>query len=139
MSATPFYKQINRYDITTGRLLGVGQLGIDTKPEAGQSHWEGRRDLASEYVDIKTMSILTKLPLGATLSADSITLGQSVTLAPLPIPCTVMVSGAPDPVVVEDGALEITPQSIGESYRVLVDEVEYLRETWFFEVLENEN
>jgi hypothetical protein len=77
-----------------------------------------------------------RLPLGASLSADSVTLGASVTLAPLPIPCTVHVGGVAEPVIVEDGSLEVTPASIGEAYRLTVDEVQFLRQSFYFSVVD---
>jgi hypothetical protein len=130
------YKQVTSYDMITGRLINVCTLGVDSLPEAGQAHLAGHSDLSTQYYNIAEDTIAMRLPLGASLSAYSVTLGDSVTLAPLPIPCTVRVSGVAEPVVVDDGSLEVTPASIGDNYRMTVDEVTYLRESWFFEVTE---
>jgi hypothetical protein len=130
----PPYKQITRYDLATGRLLGVGQVDFNAQPEAGQGYLAGNdNSVATQYLNLATDTIEQRLPVGATLSADTITLGQSVTLAPLPIPCTVSVAGVGD-VLVDDGELVVTPASIGEAYRLMIDNVMFLREDWFFSV-----
>ena len=131
------YKQVTSFDRETGRLFNNCKVLLDSLPEDGFGFIDGYKSLTDEYIDLTDATVKPREASGATLSADSITLGQSVTLGPLPMPCTVYVSGAP--VVVEDGTLEITPQSIGDAYRLMINEVEYLRETWFFEVLENED
>jgi hypothetical protein len=130
----PAYKQVTRYDLATGRILGGGQAAYNAVPDAGQGYLDGRYSTDTEYLDIDTDVVEQQQALGATLSSDSITMGQSVTLAPLPIPCTVRVDGLGD-VAVDDGSLEVTPESIG-SYRLVVDEVAYLRESYFFEVVD---
>jgi hypothetical protein len=134
MSEKPFYKQVTTYELTTGRLVSFGRIGIDTPPEDDHGHLPGYSDLATQYYNQTEDIIESRIPLDASLSATSVTLGESVTLAPLPIPCTVSVAGVD--IVVEDGALEITPQSIGEAYRILVDELQFLRTTYFFDVVD---
>jgi hypothetical protein len=130
---TELYKQATRYDLSTGRLLGRGQYAIDAQPQIGQGHLDGQFDLDGQYYDIETRTVKDRLPSGAILSSESINLGESVTLSNLPIPCNVSVQF--EPVEVDDGVLEITPQSVGEAYRIIINEVAYLREKWFFEVV----
>jgi hypothetical protein len=134
----PAYKQVTRYDLATGRILGGGQVDYNAVPDAGQGYLDGRYSTDTEYLDIDTDVVeqqqALSTALATALSTDSITLGQTVTLAPPPIPCTVRVDGLGD-VAVDDGSLEVTPESIG-SYRLVVDEVAYLRESYFFDVVD---
>jgi len=61
-------------------------------------------------------------PIPVTLDHREIALGETVTLAGLPMPCAVQV----DATVVEvtDGFLTITPSTVGE-YVIYIDEVQY--------------
>jgi hypothetical protein len=137
MSTDPAVKSVTKYDLATGRILGIGIVGFDSFPQDGQGWLAGHTGgLREQYYDIAEDVIRYRAALGASLSATSITLGASVTLAPLPIPCTVHVGGVAEPVIVEDGSLEVTPASIGEAYRLLVDEVQFLRTDYFFSVVD---
>jgi hypothetical protein len=137
MSTNPVVKHVTKYDLDSGKLLGVGIVAFDAQPLSGQGWLAGHvGDLRTQYYDIAEDTIEPRIPLGASLSAASVTLGESVTLAPLPIPCAVRVDGVAEPVVVDDGSLEITPLSIGQAYRLTVDEVGYLRESFLFSVVD---
>jgi hypothetical protein len=137
MSTDPAVKHITKYNLESGRLLGIGIVDVDARPLAGEGWLAGHvGSLITQYYDMAEDVIRYRMALGASLSADSVTLGESVTLAPLPIPCTVWVDGVAEPVVVEDGSLEVTPTSIGEAYRLLVDEVTFLRESFYFDVVD---
>jgi hypothetical protein len=136
MSNDPDTKSVTKYNFVTGRILGIGIVPIDSAPEDGQGWLAGHSSGREHYYDIAEDVIRPRMALGASLSATSITLGASVTLAPLPIPCTVRIDGTTEPVVVEDGSLEVTPTSIGEAYRLMVDEVQFLRTDYFFSVVD---
>jgi len=61
-------------------------------------------------------------PIPVTLDHREIALGETVTLAGLPMPCAVQVDATV--VEVNDGFLTITPSTVGE-YVIYIDEVQY--------------
>jgi hypothetical protein len=63
-----------------------------------------------------------------TIDADGV---DEATLSGLPIPCTVTVDK--DDIIVTDGSFEFSASSVG-NYRVIVDEVAYLRQEWTIDV-----
>jgi len=131
---TPVNKHITRYDLATGRLLGFGQVGYNSQPEEGQGFLSGHYDLALEWYDGNT--VIAREPLTAALSSDEVVLGDVVILAPLPIPCEVIIVNV-GLVVVNDGSLEITAESIGNDFRLIVDEPQYIRQSFLFSVIDS--
>ena len=132
----PIYKELTRYDLATGKLLSAGRYQYSQALDESYGYVDGMHDLNTKYYDLDTNDIADSLPLEAQLSADVIQLGETITLSQLPMPCSVSVDSMPAPIIVDDGYLVITPSSIGDAYRVTVDAVGHIRQSYFFEVIE---
>ena len=94
--------------------------------DAGEQVLEGIHS-SEYYLSPATGALEPRQPIPGGFDTLAITLGETATLSGLPVPCTVIVDGVKVPV--DDGVLAVTPSTIG-TYRVIVDEAEYLWTMW---------
>jgi len=125
------------YEIATGRVSGARRTSLPEflpaqyPDESEYDLLEGGGSSKTSYVDISTnpCTIQTKATLSADFDSLTVTAAGSsyVTLATLPIPCTVYVDNVA--IVVDDGSFEFDADSVGE-YKIRVDEVTFLEKEW---------
>ena len=126
-------RECTRYDLESGRLLGVGFVDTDLAPPTGMGRLLGRYDPELEFFNTIESTVIPRTESGAVIDQGTITLGGSVTISNLPTPCELLVSSGTGYVTVEDGVLVLTPQSIGQYFAIL-DHPHYLRTRFDFEV-----
>ena len=127
-----------RYETATGRITGRGSSVTEaialTKLRPSNSliiEYLESEELRTNYILLG--AITPRVALSAswdkqTIDADGV---DEATLSGLPIPCTVTVDK--DDIIVTDGSFEFSASSVG-NYRVIVDEVAYLRQEWTIDV-----
>lgn len=120
------------YDETTGDIgATLSNIALDV-PE-GFKHVMGRYPNNQYYVDLASEQAVVKTASGMTIDATSISLGQSVTISGIPVGTKALVDGVQDPIIVDDGELEITPSSIG-GFNISLSHTQHFIEDFTVEV-----
>lgn len=119
-------KNVTRYNVATGKLLGKSTIPDNILPVDGQDFFDGHDpDYDTQYIEPKAKVLTARLPNPITIDTEAITLGQTATINNVPPASTFTVHGLGD-VQVDDGELVITPSSAGE-YEVGMDDAQYLQ------------
>jgi len=125
------------YNKTTGQVTGTLTTSaksfeeVDSTEDTNIGLFVGETAGYQNYVDVTSnpVTLETKATLGADFDAITLTAAGDgyITLATLPIPCTVYVDGVTT--VVNDGSFEFDADTVGE-YKIVVDEPTFTRKEW---------
>ena len=125
------------YNKTTGQVTGVLTTSAKSFEEADSTEDTNTGLFVNatagyhNYIDVTAdpVTLETRAELSANFDALTVTAAGSgyITLATLPIPCTVYVDGVAT--IVNDGSFEFDADAVGE-YKIVVDEPTFARKEW---------